>query len=68
MHGDLYPANILTTNGIFSSVIDFGDLFAGATALDLVAPWNLLPDGAADRFHEVYQPSTNAAALRRAPG
>jgi hypothetical protein len=26
---DLRPADILTTNGAFSGVIDFGDLYAG---------------------------------------
>lgn len=28
----------------------------------------LLPDGAADRFHAAYQPSPDAATLRRARG
>ena len=68
LHGDLHPANILTTNGTFSGVIDFGDLFAGDPAFDLAAAWLLLPDGAADRFHETYQPSPDPATLRRARG
>ncbi|MCX4691986.1 phosphotransferase [Streptomyces sp. NBC_01408] len=68
LHGDLHPANILTTNGTFSGVIDFGDLFAGDPACDLAAAWILLPDGAIDRFHETYQPSPDAATLRRARG
>ncbi|MFI9724020.1 aminoglycoside phosphotransferase family protein [Streptomyces sp. NPDC052396] len=68
LHGDLHPANILTTDGTFSGVIDFGDLFAGDPACDLAAAWILLPDGAIDRFHEGYQPGPDAATLRRARG
>ena len=68
LHGDLHPANILTANGTFSGVIDFGDLFAGDPACDLAAAWILLPDGAADLFHGTYQPSPDTATLRRARG
>lgn len=49
-------------------MIDFGDLFAGGPAFDLAAAWILLPDGAADLFHETYRPSPDAATLRRARG
>ncbi|GGX76481.1 aminoglycoside phosphotransferase family protein [Streptomyces fructofermentans] len=68
LHGDLHPANILTADGTFSGVIDFGDLFAGDPACDLAAAWILLPDGAADRFHESYRPVPDKATLRRARG
>jgi aminoglycoside phosphotransferase (APT) family kinase protein len=68
LHGDLHPANILTTNGTFSGVVDFGDLCAGDPAYDLAAAWILLPDGAADLFHETYGPTPDAATLRRARG
>ncbi|MET7370812.1 aminoglycoside phosphotransferase family protein [Streptomyces sp. NPDC005566] len=68
LHGDLHPANILTTNGTFSGVIDFGDMFAGDPACDLAAAWVLLPDGAADHFHQAYRPHPDAATLRRARG
>ncbi|MGW1587891.1 aminoglycoside phosphotransferase family protein [Streptomyces sp. NPDC002386] len=68
LHGDLHPANILTTHGNFTGVIDFGDLFAGDPACDLAAAWNLLPDGAADLFHETYRPGPDTATLRRARG
>ncbi|MFB6979017.1 aminoglycoside phosphotransferase family protein [Streptomyces scopuliridis] len=68
LHGDLHPANVLTTNGTISGVIDFGDLFAGDPAFDLAAAWILLPDGAAARFHDAYGPSPDAATLRRARG
>ncbi|MET7613615.1 aminoglycoside phosphotransferase family protein [Streptomyces seoulensis] len=68
LHGDLHPANILTTDGTFSGVIDFGDLFAGDPAYDLAAAWILLPDGAQDRFHAAYRPTPAPATLRRARG
>ena len=68
LHGDLHPANVLTANGTFCGVIDFGDLCTGDPACDLAAPWNLLPDGAAERFHEAYRPTADAATLRRARG
>ncbi|MGN9757908.1 aminoglycoside phosphotransferase family protein [Streptomyces sp. SD31] len=68
LHGDLHPANVLTADGTFCGVIDFGDLFAGDPACDLAASWSLLPDGAADRFHAAYQPAPDTATLRRARG
>ncbi|MGW2017722.1 aminoglycoside phosphotransferase family protein [Streptomyces sp. NPDC001927] len=68
LHGDLHPANVLTEDGTFCGVIDFGDLFAGDPACDLAAPWVLLPDGAVDRFYEAYRPTADAATLRRARG
>ncbi|MFD9357124.1 aminoglycoside phosphotransferase family protein [Streptomyces sp. NPDC060031] len=68
LHGDLHPANVLTAGGTFCGVIDFGDLCAGDPACDLAAPWTLLPDGAADRFHSAYQPTPDTATLRRARG
>ncbi|MFE9659401.1 phosphotransferase [Streptomyces sp. NPDC005955] len=68
LHGDLHPANVLTADGTFCGVIDFGDLFAGDPASDLSAPWLLLPDGAVDRFHRAYEPTVDAATLRRARG
>ncbi|GGW65555.1 hypothetical protein GCM10010320_53520 [Streptomyces caelestis] len=57
LHGDLHPANMLTADGTFCGVIDFGDLCAGDPALDLAAAWILLPDGPADRFHDTYRPA-----------
>ncbi|MFE7116194.1 aminoglycoside phosphotransferase family protein [Streptomyces sp. NPDC057654] len=68
IHGDLHPANILTADGTFCGVIDFGDLCAGDPACDLAAAWVLLPDGAAERFHAAYEPAADAATLRRARG
>ena len=68
LHGDLHPANVLTADGTFCGVIDFGDLFAGDPACDLAAAWLLLPDGAVDRFHAAYRPTPDPATLRRARG
>ncbi|MEU9333822.1 phosphotransferase [Streptomyces sp. NPDC048290] len=68
LHGDLHPANILTEDGTFRGVIDFGDLFAGDPAVDLAAAWLLLPDDAVDVFHASYRPAPDAATLRRARG
>lgn len=68
LHGDLHPANVLTADGTFCGVIDFGDLCAGDPACDLAAWWVLLPEGTADRFHAAYRPAPDAATLRRARG
>jgi aminoglycoside phosphotransferase (APT) family kinase protein len=68
LHGDLHPANVLTSDGTFCGVIDFGDMCAGDPACDLAACWVLLPDGAAGRFNGAYRPIPDAATLRRARG
>lgn len=68
LHADLHPANVLTTDGTFCGVIDFGDLCAGDPAWDLAAGWLLLPDGALERFHRSYRPTPDPATTRRACG
>ncbi|WP_067693272.1 aminoglycoside phosphotransferase family protein [Nocardia jejuensis] len=68
LHGDLHPANVLTTAGTISGVIDFGDLCAGDPACDLASAWILLPNGPDDHFQDAYQPTADAATLRRARG
>lgn len=68
LHGDLHPANLLTRDGNFCGVVDFGDMCAGDPACDLAACWILLPDGAIDRFHQSYTPAADAATMRRARG
>lgn len=68
-HGDLHPANVLTTDGNICGVIDFGDLCAGDPALDLAASWLLLPDhDAIEHFRSAYPPATVDATWRRARG
>ena len=53
LHADLHPANVLTRDGNFCGVVDFGDMCAGDPACDLAACWMLLPDGVIDRFHQL---------------
>jgi aminoglycoside phosphotransferase (APT) family kinase protein len=68
LHGDLHPANLLTANGNFCGVVDFGDLCAGDPACDLAACWILLPDGVINRFQRGYSLAADAATRRRARG
>jgi aminoglycoside phosphotransferase (APT) family kinase protein len=68
LHGDLHPANVLTEDGNFCGVVDFGDMCAGDPACDLAACWMLLPGGVIDRFRQGYSPAADAATLRRARG
>ncbi len=64
LHGDLHPANVVVEDGALAGVIDFGDLSNGDPALDLAAAWILLPDGAAERFFEVYAVADEATITR----
>lgn len=69
LHGDLHPANVLTADGDFCGVVDFGDLCAGDPALDVAACWILLPDHEAiERFRAAYPPAADDATWRRARG
>jgi aminoglycoside phosphotransferase (APT) family kinase protein len=68
LHADLQPTNVLTTDGNFCGVVDFGEMCAGDPACDLAACWLMLPDGFIDRFHQSYSPAADAATLRRARG
>jgi len=68
LHADLHPANVLTAEGTFCGVIDFGDLCAGDPAYDLAAAWLLLPHDTIDHFYAAYRPTPDAATMRRARG
>jgi aminoglycoside phosphotransferase (APT) family kinase protein len=69
LHGDLHPANVLTADGNFCGVVDFGDLCAGDPALDLAACWILLPDHEAiERFRAACPLAADDATWRRARG
>ena len=69
LHGDLHPANVLTENGNFCGIVDFGDLCAGDPAVDLAACWALLPDEEGVlRFQRAYQPTGDGPTWRRARG
>jgi aminoglycoside phosphotransferase (APT) family kinase protein len=68
LHADLHPANVLTADGTFCGVIDFGDLCAGDPACDLAASWLLLRDNTTDHFYAAYQPTPDTPTMRRARG
>jgi aminoglycoside phosphotransferase (APT) family kinase protein len=69
LHGDLHPANVLTADGTFCGVVDFGDLCAGDPALDLAACWILLPDHEAiERFRATCPLARDDTTWRRARG
>ncbi|GAA2616287.1 aminoglycoside phosphotransferase family protein [Paractinoplanes durhamensis] len=68
LHADLHPANVLTTGGTLSGVIDFGDCCAGDPAYDLSAAWILLTADTIDDFYAAYRPVADAATRRRARG
>ncbi len=69
LHGDLHPANVLTSNGDLCGVVDFGDLCAGDPALDLAAAWILLPDlPSIERFRTANPLATDDTTWRRARG
>ncbi|GAA2756386.1 aminoglycoside phosphotransferase family protein [Actinopolymorpha rutila] len=65
VHGDLHPANVVTSDGTLSGVLDFGELCAGDPATDLAAAWLLLPVAAVSRFFESYAIADDAT-IRRA--
>lgn len=67
VHGDLHPANAVTTDGALTGIIDFGALAAGDPAWDLTAAWLLLPDGHAARFLTAYGQADDTT-IRRARG
>lgn len=67
VHGDLHPANVVTTDGTLAGVVDFEDMLAGDPAVDLAAAWLLLPADATARFFSSYA-RADEAAVRRARG
>jgi aminoglycoside phosphotransferase (APT) family kinase protein len=49
-HGDLFPSNLLATNGLLTGVIDFGLLGLGDPACDMLPAWTLLTTGTRGLF------------------
>jgi aminoglycoside phosphotransferase (APT) family kinase protein len=45
-HGDLIPGNLIVSAGRLAGILDTGDVAPADSALDLVAAWHLLEDGA----------------------
>ncbi len=69
LHGDLHPANVLTSDGDLCGVVDFGDLCTGDPAFDLAACWILLPDHEAiEHFRSACPLAADNATWRRAQG
>ena len=50
VHGDIHAANLLTSEGKLSAVIDFGLMGAGDPAVDLIVNWSLLGKSARSQF------------------
>ena len=67
IHGDIHSANAVTTGGILSGVIDFGELCVGDPADDLASAWVLLPDGGAEACFAHY-PHTDESLVRPSRG
>jgi aminoglycoside phosphotransferase (APT) family kinase protein len=51
-HGDLIPGNLLVADGRLTGVLDTGGFGPADPALDLVAAWHLLDDGAREVFRD----------------
>jgi len=49
LHGDLHARNVLVDSGIFSGIVDWGDITSGDCATDLAAFWALFEDKEARR-------------------
>ncbi|WP_020538896.1 phosphotransferase [Lewinella cohaerens] len=67
IHGDLHPKNIITHQGKFSAIIDWGDITAGDPATDLASFWMLFSDQNA-RNIGLSDYGTHPALLARAKG
>lgn len=66
LHGDLHAQNVLVNEaGLFSAVIDWGDITSGDVATDLASTWSMF-DQSVDRMRllEIYNP--DQATLERA--
>jgi aminoglycoside phosphotransferase (APT) family kinase protein len=68
IHGDLHPRNVLVEDGVFSGIIDWGDIAAGDRATDLAAIWMLFDDPQARRQAWQAYGSVTYATYMRAKG
>jgi len=68
IHGDLHPRNVLVEDGVFSGIIDWGDIAAGDRATDLAAIWMLFHDPQARRQAWQAYGSVTYATYMRAKG
>lgn len=62
LRGDFHPANVVTSGGALSGVVDFGEMCAGDPAADLSAAW--LPAGSAPAFFAAYGGADSATVAR----
>ena len=65
VHGDIAVGNLLVENGRLSAVIDFGQLFIGDPACDLVIAWTLFANKSRDAFRSVLKLDTATWARAR---
>lgn len=65
LHGDLHARNVLTKDGVFVAVLDWGDITGGDVATDLASAWHLF-DAAADRARVLSRYGIDAAQTARA--
>jgi aminoglycoside phosphotransferase (APT) family kinase protein len=68
IHGDLHPRNVLVEEGVFSGIIDWGDIAAGDRATDLAAIWMLFEDPQARRQAFSAYGTVSHATYMRAKG
>jgi aminoglycoside phosphotransferase (APT) family kinase protein len=68
LHGDPHAKNVLTQDGRFSAVVDFGDMCAGDPASDLASVWMLLPERADREACLIAYGALSDAMLERARG
>jgi aminoglycoside phosphotransferase (APT) family kinase protein len=68
IHGDLHPRNVLVEDGVFSGIIDWGDIAAGDRATDLAAVWMLFEDPRARRLAFSAYGTVSYATYMRAKG
>lgn len=59
VHGDIHAANLLTSEGKLSAVIDFGLMGAGDPAVDLIVNWSLLGKSARSHFRSILDVDEN---------
>ncbi len=68
LHGDLHQRNVLTRDGRFVGVIDWGDVCRGDRATDLASIWMQLADPQARRQARQALDDVTEATWRRAQG
>ena len=55
LHGDPHPANLLTSGGHLTGLLDFGDVTSGDPACDLATTWATFTAPGRARFWEAYR-------------